>query len=133
MNSALSLTVTWSASDLLGVTGVDIAFSTNNGGSWTPIASGEANDGSYTWLVPNAVSTQARVRVTAWDAASNSGSGQSVQFTDQTAPAGLTCSHVSDPASSLEFMSGGGAVIDYNRDGLIEGEREHLTHLVRQA
>ena len=43
--------------------------------------------------------------------------GQSAQFTDQTAAAGLTCSHASDPASSLEFMSGGGAVIDYNRDG----------------
>ena len=81
-------TVTWSASDLLGVTGVDIAFSTNNGGSYTDVALGEANDGSYSWLVPSAASTQALVRITARDGSSNSGQDLSdAVFTIQAASA----------------------------------------------
>lgn len=81
-------TVTWSASDLLGVTGIDIAFSTNNGGSFTGVALGEANDGSYSWLVPSAASTQVLVRITARDGSSNAGQDVSnAVFTIQAASA----------------------------------------------
>jgi hypothetical protein len=43
---------------------VKIEYSTNNGTSWTVIASSvAASAGSYTWTVPNTATTQARVRV----------------------------------------------------------------------
>jgi hypothetical protein len=81
--------VTWSASDNVGVTSVALAYSLDNGGAWTSIASGIANSGSYGWTLPQAVSTQARVRVTARDAANNSGADMSdspFTLADQTAP-----------------------------------------------
>src|SRR5439155_3431634 len=59
-------TITWTHN--LGISQtVDIAFSTNNGGTWTPMASGVANatatTGTYTGPVPAVVTTQGRVRV----------------------------------------------------------------------
>jgi len=42
---------------------VDIAYSTDGGGTWTDIVTGYLNQGYYTWLVPNTPSTQCRVRV----------------------------------------------------------------------
>lgn len=46
-------------------TGVDIAFSTDNGSTWTPVyPPNVGNTGSYTWQVPNGViSTQCLVKV----------------------------------------------------------------------
>jgi subtilisin family serine protease len=66
--------ITWTATDLIGVTSIDIDYSTNNGASWTSVATGEANDGTYAWTIPNTPSTQALVRVKAYDAAANVGS-----------------------------------------------------------
>ena len=43
--------ITWSS--IGTITNVKIDYSTNNGGSWNSLASNIANDGSYTWLVPN--------------------------------------------------------------------------------
>jgi len=60
--------ITWTASDNIGVTAIDLAYSTNNGGSWTPIVNGEPNDGTYAWTVPAVTTVQALVRVTAHDA-----------------------------------------------------------------
>ena len=42
---------------------VSLEYSVNGGTSWKPIASGEANDGSYTWTVPDDPSANASVRV----------------------------------------------------------------------
>ena len=81
--------LTWTATDNVAVTTVDLDYSLDNGGSWSPIASGIGNSGTYSWPVPNAPSTQARVRATARDAAGNTSSGASnATFTvaDQTAP-----------------------------------------------
>jgi uncharacterized repeat protein (TIGR02543 family) len=72
-NAGTVHSITWNATDGVGVTSVDLAYSTNGGGSWTPIATGIANTGSHFWLVPNTPSIDARVRVTAHDAASNAG------------------------------------------------------------
>src|SRR5262249_34220229 len=57
--------ITWVANDDVAVASVTLEYSLDNGGSWHPIASGEANDGTYAWTVPQVVSAQARVRVTA--------------------------------------------------------------------
>ncbi len=42
---------------------VSLQYSTDSGSSWTTLVSGEPNDGSYTWTVPDAPGTRTRVRV----------------------------------------------------------------------
>ena len=69
--------ITWTATDNVGVTSIDIYYSINNGTSWLTVATGEANDGTYDWTVPNNPSTLALVKVSAHDAAANIGSDQS--------------------------------------------------------
>jgi hypothetical protein len=45
-------------------TNVKLEYTTNGGSSWNNIISSTANDGSYSWTVPNTPTTSARVRVT---------------------------------------------------------------------
>jgi subtilisin family serine protease len=80
-NGGESLTIgagtslTWNASDpYLGVTGVDVELSRDNGGSWSTLATGIANSGTLAWTVTGPATPQARLRVTARDAAGNAGS-----------------------------------------------------------
>ncbi len=66
--------VTWSATDAVGVTSVDLAYSTDGGATFpNAIATGIANSGSWWWTVPNTPTAAARVRVLARDAAGNLG------------------------------------------------------------
>jgi hypothetical protein len=65
--------ISWNATDDTGVTSVDLHLSTDGGVNWAVIAVGQANDGQYAWTVPNVDSDQCLVRVTAHDAAGNSG------------------------------------------------------------
>jgi subtilisin family serine protease len=60
--------ITWTATDNVAVTFVELHYSTNNGMSWIPISAAEPNDGTYAWAIPAATTAQARVRVTAHDA-----------------------------------------------------------------
>lgn len=70
--------ITWTASDNVGVTAVDLAYSTDGGASYpNAIATGLANSGTYAWSVPNIASATVRVRATARDAAGNSGTAAS--------------------------------------------------------
>jgi len=72
-----SQTITWVATDNVGVTGIDLAVSLDNGATFTPIASGETNDGAYQWTVPDSLTENALIRVTASDAAGNQASDDS--------------------------------------------------------
>ncbi len=66
--------ITWTATDDVGVVAVDIAYSSDGGVNFTnTIATGLSNTGTYNWAVPNAPGTSLRMRVTARDAAFNSG------------------------------------------------------------
>ncbi len=66
--------ITWTAHDDVGITGVDLYYSTDGGATYPHvIALGEPDDGSFTWLVPNTPSTECRVRIVAHDADTNSG------------------------------------------------------------
>ena len=70
--------ITWTATDNVGVTSVDIKYSTNGGSTYPyTIATGEPNDGTYTWTIPDTPSTTCRVKVIAYDAAENSGEDES--------------------------------------------------------
>ena len=53
--------ITWSSQG--SVANVRLEFSANNGASWTTISSSTSNDGSFTWTVPDAVSSNCLVRV----------------------------------------------------------------------
>src|SRR5688572_1805927 len=59
--------INWNAADNIGVTSVTLESSVDNGLNWDPLAAGLANSGTYLWAVPNTVSAQALVRVTAFD------------------------------------------------------------------
>jgi subtilisin family serine protease len=64
--------ITWTAADNVGVTAVDLAYSTDGGASYPNVlATGLANSGTWSWTVPNTPTTTARVRATAHDAAGN--------------------------------------------------------------
>ena len=69
-----SVDLTWSAADpLIGVTGVDVELSRDDGATWSPIATGTANTGSLAWTVTGPATDHALLRVTARDAATNRG------------------------------------------------------------
>jgi subtilisin family serine protease len=69
-----NVNLTWSASDpFIGVTGVDLAISRNNGLTWTNVATGIANTGSFPWVVTGPTTNNALLRATASDAAGNQG------------------------------------------------------------
>lgn len=70
--------VTWNATDNVGVSSVDLAWSSDAGASWIPIANAIANSGTYPWQTPANATTAARARVTARDAAGNLGSDVSI-------------------------------------------------------
>jgi hypothetical protein len=82
--------ITWTATDNVGVTSVDILLSSDGGATYPHmIATGEANDGIFPWMVDQPPTTQARIKVIAYDAATNSGEDESdADFTiaDGTAP-----------------------------------------------
>jgi len=60
--------ITWTATDDVGVTGVDLYYSVDGGATWPNlIAAGETNDGAYPWTIPNNISTQCRVKAVAHD------------------------------------------------------------------
>ena len=69
-----SQNITWNATDAAGIAGdgIDLAYSSDGGTTWTPIASGLANTGSYAWTVAGPISAVALVRATARDVNGNS-------------------------------------------------------------
>lgn len=55
--------IQWNSTGSIG--SVDIDYSLNEGVSWNPIIAGTANDGTFEWLVPNAPSALAKIRIRA--------------------------------------------------------------------
>ena len=102
--------VTWTSTGTIA--NVDIDYSTDSGGSWTPMALGTTNDGSYEWTVPSVPSTTCLVRVS--DAANAATSDNSDAVFTIIIPA-ETVSSPSQPsgansglkATSYPFTTGG--------------------------
>lgn len=83
-------TVTWTASDNVGVTSVDVAYSLHGAtGPWVAIAAGVANSGTAPWTTPAGPSDSMLVRVTAHDAGGNLTAAQSGAFFHLTTSAGV--------------------------------------------
>ncbi|MDD5382199.1 MAG: DUF1565 domain-containing protein [Candidatus Margulisbacteria bacterium] len=69
--------ITWQATDERTVAAIVLQYSLDSGASWTTITSEEANDGSYRWRTPNVTTTEAKVKVIAYDGVGNVGSDES--------------------------------------------------------
>jgi hypothetical protein len=89
-NIGTSHNITWTATDNIAVTSISIVLSRNGGTSYPEtLATGEASHGVYSWLVTAPAGTTARVKVLAYDAASNVGqdvSNANFTIADATAP-----------------------------------------------
>lgn len=111
-----SHSITWTATDNVGVTAVDLAYSTDGGMSFpNSIAAGLTNSGSYPWGVPNTPTGTARVRVTAHDAAENLGADSSAaEFTIST----WTITASAGP---------GGSVVPSGAVPVVEGASQHFS------
>ncbi len=70
-------TVTWTATDNVGVTAVDIFYRDEADHPWVMVARSLANTGSATWFVRNTPTLEASVRVLARDAVGNAGEDSS--------------------------------------------------------
>lgn len=68
-----SKNVTWAATDSHDVSSISIYYSTNGGESYTLVTSGQANDGTYPWTIPNTPTDSALVKVIAYDPSLNVG------------------------------------------------------------
>jgi hypothetical protein len=84
--------INWTASDNIGVSSVDILLSIDGGVTYPhTIATGEANDGVYPWQVDVSPTTQARVKVIAYDDGGNQGedaSDDNFEISDPTSGVG---------------------------------------------
>jgi len=115
--------ILWTATDDVGVTGVDLEYSTNGGSGWSAIASGLANTGSYAWTVPGPATTQARVRVTARDAAGHSAQAASAANFEIRAVATFTITASAgaggsiSPSGSVPVVEGGSQPFTIAPDG----------------
>ena len=97
------------------IANVHIDYSTNNGGDWTPVATGTANDGTYSWTVPAVISPNCLVRVR--DAADSDPSDVSNRVFSISSAAAETISTPGQPTgvdsglknTSYSFASGGSA------------------------
>jgi C1A family cysteine protease len=70
IGSGVQYEITWSASDNVGVTAIQIYLSYDGGANYShTIAPGEENDGSFIWTVPDSASTTCRIRIIARDGA----------------------------------------------------------------
>ena len=70
--------ITWTATDNVDVTAIDIYYSTDSGATYPNIiATGETNDRIYTWTVPSTLSKTCRVKVVAHDATGNTDEDES--------------------------------------------------------
>jgi len=90
LKGASTVAVTWSATDeLLAANPISIDLSANGGSTWSSVATGLANSGTYTWTVPSVDGINYRIRVTAVDAVGWTSSSQSASsfLIDSTAPA----------------------------------------------
>ncbi|MCG2811111.1 MAG: hypothetical protein L6428_06610, partial [Candidatus Aminicenantes bacterium] len=103
--------ITWTSTGAVG--NVNIDYSTDSGGDWTPVVAGTANDGIYSWTVPSTPSTTCLVRIR--DAADNDPSDTSdavfiitvsaiETVSAPTTPTGPTTGTIS---TSYDFSTGG--------------------------
>jgi len=140
LNAGDTYEITWQGGandDLIG-----IEYSTNNGSTWTQIATGLANAGAYSWLVPSVNTTQALVRVSStsdadasdavfsivWNPPSPNISG-TITASDGGAPiAGVSVSANNGGGSGVTDASGNYSLtVPYNWSGVVTPSKTDYT------
>lgn len=114
-------TITWTASDNFSepANPILIEVSSNSGGTWSTLASAEANDGSYTWAVPAVTSTTYRVRVSMTDRVGLSNTSASTSdFTINSSTPVVT---VTSPNGAESWKTGDTRSITWTSSGLPPG------------
>ncbi|MCU0632675.1 MAG: CotH kinase family protein [Methanolinea sp.] len=101
--------ITWLATDDNEVTAVTIACSLNRGLTWTEIADGLPAEGASHWTVPENAASTLTVKVSATDAAGNTGSASRVCRVSSTASFGVSGTDnvipsPTKPATQLNWM-----------------------------
>jgi uncharacterized delta-60 repeat protein len=104
--------ITWNSPETIA--NVNIDYSTNNGSSWTSVASNIANSGFYAWTVPATLSSNCLVRISDSSNASPYDVSDNV-FTIATA-ATLT---VTSPNGGENWINGSGHNITWSSTGTI--------------
>lgn len=61
LTAGSTYTIKWSSTGSVG--NVKIEYTSNNGSDWVVISPSTANDGAYSWIVPNIASTKCKVRI----------------------------------------------------------------------
>jgi len=56
--------ITWASAGSISANNIKLEYSADGGSIWNTIATGEVNDGTYSWIVANAVSGTCKVRIT---------------------------------------------------------------------
>ena len=124
--------IRWTATDNVGVTTIDVAFSGDGGATFSAIAGCSGLSGtaqSCTWAAPGPATTQGRIRVTARDAAGQSGTATS--GTNFTVVSGTPTLTLTAPTTAVTWAigstqpitfdhnlgTGATVVIDLSRDG----------------
>ena len=105
--SGTTATLTWTATDNVAVTAVDLLLSRSGvGGPFETLALGVANSGSYPWTVTTPASNDCWLKVVAHDAAGNTGSDLSdaaFAIIDVVTPTLLSRFTASSVASGIEL------------------------------
>ncbi|MCK4226134.1 T9SS type A sorting domain-containing protein [candidate division WOR-3 bacterium] len=70
----------WLAEDNVGAESISILYSIDAGINWDTIATGEPNDSTYEWIIPNTLSDSCLVKILAYDISLNIGEDQSDSF-----------------------------------------------------
>lgn len=114
--------IAWTAADNVGVQSVTIVRSLDGGATYLDtLATGESNDGLYSWTPAGGATARARIKVIAYDDRANAGEDASdADFEIRDATAGIP-SHVVITGTSPNPFSGS-AVIGFGlpREGLVE-------------
>ncbi|MBC7129397.1 MAG: hypothetical protein H5T45_06705 [Thermoplasmatales archaeon] len=116
--------IRWNATDDHGVSSINIYYSANNGITYNPIVIGTENDGIYEWLIPDNPSINCKVKVVAYDYASNSAYDESnsvfeirrITPTLSYSPSyfNFNLLHNVTAESTLEIWNSGNGILYYN-------------------
>lgn len=114
-------TISWSDNGGAISNDLKLQYSVDNGSTWTDIATGEANDGSYSWTVPSGAeaSTEALVRIydnTPWKSATN------LSVDSDVFEIAIPIITLGTPTAGTTWAVGDSAPITWTTEGLINDD-----------
>ncbi len=120
-------TITWTATDDVGVVSRAIYFSSNNGTSFTKVDSTQSNTGSFDWTVPVLQNSACKILIHAYDLANNRGSDTSRTFSigdDQSPTVTVTA-----PPTGAEIEKGTTYTIIWDASDNVEVTSREISYI----